>query len=143
MPRFFRLEEATRLLPEVGQALTELVRQKSDYDEANAELQQISRKVMLSGGMQVSANKVVDLRQRKQSSADAVKENYQRIQEIGCLLKDLNMGLIDFPTLYQGREVYLCWRLGEPRIEFWHGVDEGFRGRKPIDAEFVSSHSDH
>jgi hypothetical protein len=48
--------------------------------------------------------------------------------------------LIDFPALYQGREVLLCWKLGEDRIAFWHGVDEGFRGRKPIDDEFRENH---
>jgi hypothetical protein len=62
------------------------------------------------------------------------------IQEIGCLVKDLDIGLLDFPTLYRGREVYLCWRLGEQRIEHWHGVDEGFRGRKPVDDDFRENH---
>ena len=61
------------------------------------------------------------------------------MQEIGCLIKDLDIGLIDFPTTYRGEEVYLCWKLGEPGIEYWHGVDEGFRGRKPIDQDFLDT----
>ena len=48
--------------------------------------------------------------------------------------------LVDFPTLFKGVEVYLCWKLGEPAIDFWHGIDEGFRGRKPIDKEFLDHH---
>jgi hypothetical protein len=55
-------------------------------------------------------------------------------------VKDLDIGLVDFPTTFNGVEVYLCWKLGEPGIEFWHGVEEGFRGRKPIDREFLENH---
>ena len=51
-------------------------------------------------------------------------------------MKDLDTGLVDFPTLFRGQEVYLCWKLGEPSIEYWHSVDQGFRGRKPIDRDF-------
>ena len=58
----------------------------------------------------------------------------EQVQSFGCLIKDLDVGLIDFPTLYRGEEVYLCWKLGEDGIEFWHGVSEGFRGRKKITA---------
>jgi hypothetical protein len=56
------------------------------------------------------------------------------------VVKDLDIGLIDFPTLFHGVEVYLCWKLDEPAIEFWHGVDEGFRGRKAIDRDFRDNH---
>ena len=62
------------------------------------------------------------------------------IQENGVVVKDLDIGLIDFPTLFRGEEVYLCWKLGETGIRFWHGLDEGFRGRKPIDEEFLANH---
>ena len=65
--------------------------------------------------------------------ARAVKQAVEKVQEFGCLVKDLDIGLIDFPTLLKGEEVYLCWKLGEAGIRFWHGVQEGFRGRKPID----------
>ncbi len=56
-----------------------------------------------------------------------------KIQETGCLVKDLDMGLVDFPCRLKGEDVYLCWKLGEERIGFWHGVNEGFAGRKPLD----------
>jgi len=62
------------------------------------------------------------------------------VQEIGCLIKDIDVGLVDFPTSLRGVEVYLCWKLGESGISFWHGVDEGFRGRKPIDKDFLDNH---
>ena len=56
------------------------------------------------------------------------------------MVKDLDVGLIDFPTLYRGEEVYLCWKLGETGIQYWHGIDEGFRGRKKIDRDFLDNH---
>ena len=55
-------------------------------------------------------------------------------------MKDLDVGLVDFPTLFRGEEVYLCWRMDEDDIDHWHGVNEGFAGRKPIDKHFVDNH---
>ena len=60
----------------------------------------------------------------------------EQIEESGCVVKDLDIGLIDFPAMLGEQQVFLCWKLGEPRIEYWHGVHEGFAGRKPIDDEF-------
>jgi hypothetical protein len=140
MARLFTLEQATRALPGVEKALRDLIKYKGEHDQADAALQAVSRKVMLSGGMQVRGDEVLGFRRQKQDSAELVKAAYEAIQEAGCIVKDLNVGLIDFPSLYRDREVYLCWRLGEPAIEYWHGVDEGFRGRKKIDDDFRANH---
>ena len=67
----------------------------------------------------------------------ALKEALEQIEETGALVKDLDIGLIDFLSRFQDRDVCLCWKLGETGIGFWHGVEEGFRGRKPIDQEFL------
>ena len=53
-------------------------------------------------------------------------------QRLGILIKDVDTGLVDFPHMREEREVYLCWRLGEPKVEFWHDVDSGFSGRQPL-----------
>jgi hypothetical protein len=79
-------------------------------------------------------------RARRDTSAVALKEALETIEGTGALVKDLDMGLIDFLSLYRGREVCLCWKLGEDSIQFWHGTDEGFRGRKPIDEDFLKKH---
>jgi len=63
----------------------------------------------------------------------------EQVQEFGCVIKDLDMGLIDFPTLLRGVEVYLCWKLGEPTIAHWHGTSEGFASRKPIDERIANA----
>jgi hypothetical protein len=86
-------------------------------------------------------DRLLQARQKRDSSVAKLQATLEQVQEQGCVVKDLDIGLLDFPTLYRGQEVYLCWRLGEPRIDFWHGVDEGFRGRKPIDDEFLVNHT--
>ncbi len=93
------------------------------------------------GGVRLDPDKISNLRSTVDSSAEGLNRTIEDIHESGCLVKDLDTGLIDFPTLYHGREVYLCWKFGEPAIEFWHGVDEGFRGRKPINDEFIANHT--
>lgn len=65
--------------------------------------------------------------------ADAVVACVERLEELGVVLKDLDLGLLDFPALRDGEDVLLCWRAGEASVEYWHGLDEGFAGRKPID----------
>jgi hypothetical protein len=66
---------------------------------------------------------------------DRLEEQIHKIQEMGIHIKDLISGLIDFPALHDGREVYLCWRFGEGNVEYWHEVDAGFTGRQLIDWE--------
>ncbi len=95
---------------------------------------------MVQGGMQVDRSRSVEQKNRRESSALDVKNSIERIHELGCVVKDLEIGLIDFPTLLNGQEVYLCWKLGENGIHFWHGLHEGFRGRKAIDEEFLTHH---
>ena len=140
MPRFFTLQQAARLLPEVESAIREAIDAKSAYEEAEEEIQNFSRRIMMLGGVRVDHTRVIEHRDRRESSAQLLKAAIEKIQEIGCLVKDLDIGLIDFPTLLHGEEVYLCWKLGESGIHFWHGVQEGFQGRKAIDEAFLANH---
>lgn len=142
MPRYFTHDRAEQLLPLVGEAVRKVVSLKSVLDELERDLRAEAERISLSGGAFVHAEKVAALRVQRQSVIARVEEAVSAVQRHGCLLKDLDMGLVDFPTLLRGEEVHLCWKLGEPRIEFWHGVDEGFRGRKPIDESFLRDHSD-
>ena len=140
MPRRFTLTEAQSLIPQVDTLLREAISLKSDYQEAEQAMQAISQRVTLMGGMIVDREQVIDARRRRDSTGARLKTAIEQVQEIGCVIKDLDIGLIDFPTLLRGVEVYLCWKLGEPQIAFWHGVDEGFRGRKAIDQDFLDHH---
>ena len=140
MPRFFTLEQAEQLLPAVEAAIREAIALQSEYQEADAEREDFSRRVAMLGGMRVDRAQVTEQANRREAIAERFKDAIEKIHELGCLVKDLNTGLVDFPTLLDGEEVYLCWRLGEPGIRFWHGVHEGFRGRKPIDQKFLQHH---
>ena len=141
MPRYFTLAEAERILPKVEERIREALFIKSEHQQADEEIRATTKRIFLSGGASVDRNHIAGLKTTRDSSATRLQEVCERIQELGCLVKDLDIGLLDFPTLYQGREVYLCWRLGEDRIEFWHDIEDGFRGRQPIDDEFLASHS--
>jgi len=140
MPRFFTLQQAEKLLPEVEAALQQTVALRSEYQAAETEWQHFSKRIALLGGVLVDHSQPVAHKQRRDESARRLKAAIENVQEFGCLVKDLDIGLIDFPTLLNGVEVYLCWKLGESGIHFWHGVDEGFRGRKPIDQQFLEQH---
>ena len=140
MSRRFTLHEAEELLPSIERLIRSAVAQKSEYQDAEEELESITRRVMVSGGMMVDRDAVGLVRQRLNRAAESLKQLLSEIQETGCVVKDLDIGLVDFPTLFRGREVCLCWRMGETGIRYWHG-DEGFRGRKEIDRDFLDNHS--
>ncbi len=140
MPRRFTLEEATALLPTVDRLLREAVALKREYASADQMLQSAVERVMAMGGVVLDREPLVSARSRRDRSAESLKNVVEQLQETGCLIKDIDIGLVDFPTLFRKREVYLCWKLGEPEIAFWHGVDEGFAGRKPIDTDFREHH---
>src|SRR5580704_10643420 len=140
MARRFNLAEAQSLIPQVDAVLREAVSLKSEYQEAEKAVQAISQRISLMGGMMVDREGAIDAKNRRDAVVAKLRAAIEQVQEFGCVIKDLDMGLIDFPTLLRGVEVYLCWKLGEPKIAFWHGVDEGFRGRKAIDQDFLDNH---
>jgi hypothetical protein len=140
MSKRFTLAEAERVLPPIDRLLREAVTLKSEYQEAEGGIRAFNERVMLMGGVVVDREEFLAAKQRRDHSAERLRAAIEEIQEYGCLIKDLDIGLIDFPTIFRGVEVYLCWKLGEPEIGYWHGVDEGFRGRKPIDDDFRENH---
>ncbi len=140
MSRFFTLLEAEALLPSIEAYLRRLLLLKNEHEQAHAQINVISQRIMLAGGMVPPRDQVLELKKQKEAAAKGLKETVEAIQETGCQLKDVEIGLIDFPTLYRGKEVYLCWKLGEEGIGYWHRVEDGYQGRQPIDSEFLSNH---
>ncbi len=138
--RYFTLQQAQRLLPEIEAAIREAIRLKAEYQCAEAELRTEMERVAMLGGVDLDRAAFLERRSQRAAKATRLKELIDGIQDLGCLVKDLDIGLIDFPALYRGGEVYLCWKLGEEGIGFWHGVEEGYGGRKPIDQEFLDHH---
>jgi len=140
VPKYFTLLEAESLLPELENLLRSCVQGKQDYDAAEEELRSVATRITLNGGMVIVREQVAETRSRKDSAARTMKSSVEKIEQIGCHIKDLNLGLLDFPTLYRDQEVYLCWRLGESGISFWHHVEDGFSGRQAVNAEFIANH---
>jgi len=131
--RTFTLEEAQSLLPVLESLLRAAISAKKLMEETEAEQQAIAHRVFLNGGTYLD---VVPLARRKAERVKAeqrARDALAEIDSIGVQVKDLNIGLLDFPCEVEGRVVLLCWKLGEKAITHWHGTEEGFAGRKPID----------
>ena len=132
-PRLFTLTEAERARKEIEPFLLEAMDCRKKLAGLETDLSAVSARIMMMGGVIVPYEKLATLRVEHQQLADAMKAALNRILETGCLIKDLEVGLLDFPALINNEEVYLCWRLGEDRIRFYHRQNEGFAGRKPLD----------
>jgi hypothetical protein len=141
MPRHFTLSDAKALLPAVGRLLRDSVQAKGRYEEAETYLHNLSQRIMMRGGMSVDTAAAESWKAQREANAHTLKNTLEKIEQLGVQVKDLDIGLVDFPTLYRGEEVYICWRMDENDIEFWHGVHEGFAGRKEIDADFLANHT--
>ncbi len=140
MPRYFTRDQASSLLPKIEQLLREALDFRSEIGTTEKQLKEASRRISMLGGVVVRHQQLIDLRARHDAAIHSLKALVDRIHETGCQIKDLDLGLVDFLTLYRGEEVLLCWKFGESDISFWHGLEEGFRGRKQIDADFLANH---
>lgn len=137
----FTHAEAEALIPAVERAIRDAIALKQFYIEAEQVLTDERQRIQFSGGAMVDSTRVAAEKSRRDRCAIELKNAVERILAHGCEVKDLDIGLIDFRTFYHGEEVYLCWKLGEVGITYWHGLSEGFRGRRMIDEEFLQNHS--
>jgi hypothetical protein len=131
--RTFTLPEAQSLLPILESLLKTAIGSKKLVEDVDNELQETAHRVFLNGGTLV---RVVELARRKAEREKAIQRAKDAVAEIhatGVQVKDLDIGLLDFPCKVEGEIVLLCWKLGETRITHWHSTEEGFAGRKPID----------
>ena len=131
--RLFTLTEAERARRELEPFLIEAIGARKKLNELEVELGAVSTRILLMGGMIVPYAKLAEKRMEHQALAEVMKSNLERILSTGCVIKDLDVGVLDFPAIIDNEEVYLCWKLGEDRIRFYHRQNEGFSGRKPLD----------
>jgi hypothetical protein len=134
----FTLEEASTLLPVLESLLKRAVAAKEKIELRQLEIAALSQKIMLNGGVLV---RVADAARRRAEHDLALKEAKDVVAEIdsiGVQVKDLDTGLLDFPFQLGEEVVLLCWRMGEAEINWWHRIEDGFRGRQPLDARFSS-----
>lgn len=129
--RYYTLEEARQLLPRLRTMLGALQDDKLQLDATVEALGRLTP-AMRGNGHAVDAR---HYEERIEELLAAIRERVSRITELGIELKDIENGLVDFPSLRDGRAVYLCWRFDEPDIGYWHELDTGFAGRRPLDSE--------
>ena len=136
MGKRFSLQEAEDLIPRLREWLQQAIEAKKEAVAVERELRSLSARISALGGAEIDPTSVAKRKIERDQAVERLQAAARSIEESGALVKDLDAGLIDFPALLENEEVYLCWKLGEPRIEYWHRVQDGFAGRKRIAGEF-------
>src|SRR5438105_4258637 len=129
MPRLFTLEEANALLPRVREIILRIQDSKKATDEARVEFENLDASHARGNGYDMKREQLAT---RITDKMRAIRHDLEALHEIGCQLKDADMGLIDFPSMRDGQVVNLCWKLGEDKIGYWHTLDTGFGNRQPL-----------
>ena len=129
--RYYTHEEAEAALPWVRDAIDSMRVATLELLDARTKLSALLEAIRSNGGS-THDQEVHDLRSRVEKSTEALRLPLEEFENRGIIIRDLQRGLIDFPALRDGREVYLCWLYGEERIEYWHELDTGFAGREPL-----------
>lgn len=129
-PRFFTVEQANRLLPDLIELLERLLASRNDLERLRGVQEALVAKAKSNGHNR--ADEIAAVRSEMDRAVAAGKDLMQQIQSLGVLVKDIDQGLVDFPCIHAGRRVLLCWRMGEPAVEYWHEFDTGFASRQPI-----------
>ena len=136
MSRFYALDDANALVPEMAEVVGRLRDQRDELVGLRDTYR--DRESVIVGEMIADAPDVADdaelrrLRLRMRGIVDQMQADVAWLDERSIVLRDISSGLLDFPALVSGRQVWLCWRLGEDAVGFWHGHDEGFAGRRPL-----------
>ena len=125
--RIFTLSEANRLLPQLEELLTEIKRFRKFLVSIESEIKKASGHAAQSGGSPFGPSYLKTL--------EGIIKNIEQINDMGVVVKDLDKGLCDFACMMDGRVVYLCWKLGESEIGWWHETSTGFSGRQPLEKE--------
>jgi hypothetical protein len=122
--RTFTLEEANALVPEIAKLIDELIQVRDQLANLGSQLQSLIGHADGNGGNKTGSEYALTL--------SHFNARLSFFQDLGCELKDLDQGLVDFPSYRDGKLVYLCWKRGEDRVHFWHDIDTGFTGRQPL-----------
>jgi hypothetical protein len=131
-PHFFTVEEASRTLPLVRRIVRDIV---EGYPQFQRERESY-RDIALEPGPELQ-RRLETLSEAIDDYGDRLRSLLQELDQVGCVVKDFQEGLVDFHSLYHGRPIFLCWKLDEERVQHWHELDAGFAGRRPITPEFA------
>lgn len=129
--RTFTIDEANAALAVVRPVAERMVGLRRHHLDAIEKRDDLAARIGSNGGG-ISAADVLELDAQIEQTTAALEACIDRLYELGVQVKDVDTGLLDFPSERDGAPVLLCWRVGEQAIEYWHGVDEGFARRKPV-----------
>jgi hypothetical protein len=129
----FTLDEAEALLPILESLLRTSIEGKKVIESLEEEYNEFRHRIFLNGGMSIDIREAARKRATYDKTVQQVRDAVAEIHAIGVQVKDLDIGLLDFPCEVDGEVVLLCWKYGEKGISWYHSVDSGFAGRKPID----------
>jgi hypothetical protein len=130
--RYFAPEDVERLVPRLTDSMGRVMDAQAAGRDAQEWLAAEQERITVAGGGLVDQAAWRARRARLEESTRAMRKGLEEIRELGGVIKDLGLGLVDFLHLREGREVNLCWRYGEEKITHWHGLDEGYAARKPL-----------
>ena len=132
--KIFTVEEADQMLSTIISILEQLQGLQHSILKTEQEIQDASAKVNAGNGYPIDELKeqIADMTEHQMNLVQAFQSALEQLEQLGCLLKDLTQGLVDFYLLRDGELVFLCWKLGEDRVRFWHGVDTGYADRQPL-----------
>jgi hypothetical protein len=131
--RTFTLREAQSMLPVLESLLRKSIESKALIEEIDDEFTTLAERIFLNGGMLVDVRACARRKAQREKAIQVAKDTLSEINAIGVQVKDLEIGLLDFPCRVNGEIVLLCWKMGEPTITHYHGTEEGYAGRRPID----------
>jgi hypothetical protein len=130
--RYFSVADVEALIPELSRIMGRVMSAHVEVNEAQQRMQAEQQRIALAGGGVLDRRAWRADTERVERLTTEVREGLRAIVELGGAPKDLGLGLVDFLHLRDGREVNLCWKYGEREIQHWHGLDEGYAGRKPL-----------
>ena len=129
--RHFTVDEARALVPWLAETFQAVAPVREQADRLTAEVAGLMERLRSNGGS--DGDRQLDLKRRAlKEASDLISDRLRAVHERGILVKSVEQGLVDFPSLRDGREVYLCWLEGEDDVRFWHDTDVGFAGRRPL-----------
>ena len=131
MARVFTPEEANEALAEVRPLAERMVQARRSLAAAARRQRELVIRIAGNGG-DLSPGEVRDAAAAAEREVATIAECVAALEAAGVQVKDMDEGLVDFPARHAGRDILLCWKVGEPAVSYWHGLDEGFAGRKPL-----------
>ncbi len=124
MVKYFTSDEANQALPRVRALVSQILAARQKIVANYPQLEPVFNHAVGNGGSKTASDMIVEFKR--------IENNAKTLQELGVVLKDLSTGLVDFPSLRDGREVLLCWKYDEPQVAYWHDLESGFAGRQRL-----------